>query len=54
MVYLINFVIRWGNKVVMAIKNKINDTVEELLFQALQIDNDSVCAQIKAERLGVL
>lgn len=43
-----------GNKVLAAIKTAISETIEEYLFQALQINDEAVCAQIKAEKLGVL
>jgi len=43
-----------GQEVLNAIKIAIDTTIEEFLFKALQVDNDSVYAQLKAEKMGVL
>lgn len=43
-----------GREMLDAIKAAINTTIEEFLFNALQIDNESVCIQQKAEQMGEL
>lgn len=43
-----------GQEVLDAIKIAIDTTIGELLFKALQVDNDSVYAQLKAGKMGVL
>ena len=43
-----------GREMLDAIKAAINTTIEEFLFNALQIDNESVCIQQKAEKMGEL
>lgn len=43
-----------GKETLEAITAAIDATVEEFLFKALQIDSDSVYAQLRAEKLGIL
>lgn len=43
-----------GQETLDAIKTAIDSTIEEFLFNALQIDNESVYAQLKAEQMGAL
>lgn len=43
-----------GGEMLDAIKTAIHTTIEEFLFNALQVDNESVCAQLKAEQMGEL
>lgn len=43
-----------GKETLAALKNAIDATVEEFLFKALQIDSDSIYAQLRAEKLGAL
>ncbi len=43
-----------GTKVIKAIKDAIDGTVENFLKKALQMDDDSCQRQMKAEALGVL
>ena len=42
-----------GKKTLIKIENAFQASIEEFLFCALQMDNQSVRAQIKAEKLGV-
>jgi len=43
-----------GNELVERIKATVNSTIEKLLSKALQIDEDSIQANIRAEQLGML
>lgn len=43
-----------GKETLEAITAAIDATVEEFLFKALQIDSDSIYAQLHAEKLGLL
>ena len=43
-----------GVKVLTEIKNKISCTVEELLEKALQLDENYIAGEIKAEQVGAL
>lgn len=43
-----------GADVLARIKTAIGTTIDDFLSAALQADNESVCAQLKAEQLGVL
>lgn len=43
-----------GGEMLDAIKSAIDATIEEFLFNALQIDAESVSAQLKAEQMGEL
>ena len=43
-----------GTKMIKTIKDAIDDTVENFLKNALQMDEASCHRQIKAEALGVL
>ena len=44
----------WDREVLDAIKTAIHTTIKKLLFNALQIDNEPICIQLKAEQLGEL
>jgi hypothetical protein len=43
-----------GVKIMIEIKNKISCTVEELLEKALQLDENYIAGEIKAEQVGAL
>ena len=43
-----------GTKILSKIKNKISCTVEELLEKALQLDENYIAGEIKAEQVGAL